>query len=503
MNRSISPGVPWPVPVAPKHVLALVVVGMGILFMPAEMYSGDPMTMREETRAILLRGELAVSESVAREYATKAEPGQYVVDNPSTGRAYSKYGSMAAILYALPLGLELLFEGHLPPFVSERRLVYLNVFNIALSVLAALSLQRSALRLGASPWLGAAYVAACFYTSFVWNYLRVQNSEIMQLLLFSWAFSAFLDIVDDRENNRHSAAVFRLWAACAALLLTKVAYLPLGPLFALGLLVDRRVRDRVSWPIAAWREASCHALLATVCLGTWAIVNHIKFGAPWLTGYHAWRPGSHGFTGSLEDSLPQLLFGVQWGLPFNFPLLLLAVPFVGHWLHRQPIRYGTVALIAAAYVSLIGLLPSWRGEMCYGPRYWLFVLPLAALPAVDALAACGRPRLGSIAWTLVVVGTLGYSASLQWHVNRKPFFAFYDLRAPLEQAAEIQASAFFVLNAYGKVIADMDRAQENLVDLEWWRDMKPRIDPAFAEQYEQHVRHVCRQSNLYWWPRGG
>jgi hypothetical protein len=55
------------------------------------MYPGDPVTMREETRAILLRGELAVSDRVVREYSS-GEPGQYIVDNPRNGRSYSKYG---------------------------------------------------------------------------------------------------------------------------------------------------------------------------------------------------------------------------------------------------------------------------------------------------------------------------------------------------------------------------------------------------------------------------
>lgn len=66
--------------------------------MPGEIYPGDPVTMREETRAILLRGELAVSDEVVRQYS-RGEPGQYIVDNPRNGRSYSKYGSMAAWFY--------------------------------------------------------------------------------------------------------------------------------------------------------------------------------------------------------------------------------------------------------------------------------------------------------------------------------------------------------------------------------------------------------------------
>ena len=98
----------------PGRLLLAIVAIVGVVCMPGDMYPGDPVTMREETRAILLRGELAVSDFVVREYS-RGEPGQYIVDNLRNGRSYSKYGSMAAWFYLLPMGLERLIEGDLPP----------------------------------------------------------------------------------------------------------------------------------------------------------------------------------------------------------------------------------------------------------------------------------------------------------------------------------------------------------------------------------------------------
>ena len=231
------------------------------------MYPGDPMAMREETRAILLRGELAVSEVVVREYAT-SELGQYIVDNPRNGRSYSKYGSMAAWFYLLPMGIERLIEGGLPPFSSPRRVVYLNFFDVLLSLLVAASLFRTAQRFGAAPWVAATYVGLCFYTTFLWNYLRVQNSDIMQLLLFAWAVTAFLDVLEARQERGGSwNSVIRLWLACGALLLTKIAYLLVGPLFAVGLLMDRKTRVGGSWLAAFVAETKVHIVPASVVVG--------------------------------------------------------------------------------------------------------------------------------------------------------------------------------------------------------------------------------------------
>jgi hypothetical protein len=486
-------------PCQARAVLVTTVIAVGIAVMPAEIYPGDPVTMREESRAILLRGEYAITDSVAQHYRETSETGQYVVDNPRNGRSYSKYGSMAAWFFVLPMAVERIVDGGLPPYVSESRLAYLNIFNVVLSALVAASLHRTARRMGALPWIATAYVLACFYATFVWNYLRAQNSEIMQLLLFSWAVTAFLDAVQARSRRATIAAVIRLWLACTALLLMKVAYVFVGPLFALGLIAERKHTEAIGWLAAIRRGGMVHVVPGLCCGALWAGNNFIKFGAPWRTGYHVWRPEIHGFTGSLGDSLPQLLGSQQWGLGFCFPVLLLALPWIGAWLRHDPVRYGTLAGIAATYVALIGMLPSWRGEMCYGPRYWMFVLPFAALPALDAIRWMARSKgLARLATAAVIVG-LGYSCWLQWQVNRWPFFTFYTLRAPLEHSSGLAAGAVFCLNSYGRLQADMYRCRNDLSQLDWWKVTKEHITPEYATQYERHVRETLSVSNLYWW----
>jgi hypothetical protein len=44
----------------PLRALVALVLLLGVVYMPAQIYPADPLTMREETRAILLHGELAV-----------------------------------------------------------------------------------------------------------------------------------------------------------------------------------------------------------------------------------------------------------------------------------------------------------------------------------------------------------------------------------------------------------------------------------------------------------
>lgn len=469
---------------------------MGILFMPREMYPGDPVTVREETRAILLHGELAVEPFVAKHYAETQERGQYVVENPNNGRSYSKYGSMLAVAYVLPMAVEWFVEGELPVFGSQRRTLYLNAFNILLSLLIAASLYRIARWFEADPWIAATYVALCFYTTFLWNHLRVQTSDIFQLLCFTWATSAFLDVLDARAGATKPLAFARMWAACAAMQLTKVSYVFIAPLFAVALLADRLRRSDDPPMLAIWKEARLHVIPAGLAAIALAALNWVKYGAPWITGYHVWRPEvTTLFGGDLSRSLFELAFSARWGLPYLFPVLLLAMPWMHSWVRRDPVAYGAVLGIASVYTILVGSMISWRGEMSYGPRYWIFSIPLVSLPAVDAIRWLARRQVASIAVAIGVAGILGHSFLNQMAVNRHSFFAYYYLLSPLENALNVETAEFFLDSSYGDVIREFET---RFPDLRWWENMQPKVRPDAAGAYENHVRQVLAPSNLYW-----
>lgn len=480
----------------PLQILVAVVLVMGAVFAPAEIYPGDPMTMREEARSIVERGELAISDAVVKNYEETSELGQFVVTNPRNGRSYSKFGSMAAWFFVVPLAAEKLVSGALPPYVSESRLFYLNVFNLALSVLIAASLYRTARRFDADSWIAATFVGLCFYTTFLWNYLRAQNSEIMQLLLFAWTVTAFLNVCEARSDSRKRAAVWSFWLAYAAILLIKTSYIFVGPLFLVAMIFKQWLANRSLTLAEATTALREHAMPALCAVALWCIVNTVKFGAPWLSGYHVWKPELHGLNGSLAEAVVGLAFSVQFGFLCCFPVLALALPFVWKWLCIRPAEYGAICLVAASYTVLIGSMPVWRGEWCYGPRYWLFVLPFLALPAVDGLVWLRRRSLvGGLAAICVGV-VFCYSAWLQIQVHRFPFFAYYALRLPLETIIPMHAPSAFERQGYGRILHDAYANRGNWNELEWWREVSPHMSQGGAQDFENHVQRVLAQSNL-------
>ena len=174
------------------------------------------------------------------------------------------------------------------------------------------------------------------------------------------------------------------------------------------------------------------------------------------------------------------------------------MPFMGGWFRSDPVRYGTLLGIGVTYLLVFAMLPCWRGEMCYGQRYWLFVLPFVALPAVDAIRSLASGT-SMVRMAVVLVGAgLLYSTALQWQVNKYSFLAFYSLRGPLETNAGIAAAHYFAHHSYGRVLWDCSRAQDQLTNLSWWKETRSLLRPEAAEAYEKHVRSVLKEQNVFW-----
>ena len=484
-------------------LLLCVVAVINLMWMPLSAMPGDPAAMREESRAILFRGELAISPAAARAYG---DSGQYVVKNEVNGRYYSKYGVMNGLFFTVPLAMERLAEGPLARGVRGNQVIYLNFFNWGLALLLAWILYHIAVHFGPTRRQAVLFVLATFYAGFLWHYLRAQNSEIFQVLLFAAAYLVFLTIVSRRRQNMSDSRwLWGLWALVAALELSKISHVAVGPLLALGLAVDRRLSAGAAagsgirpWGCALAAEARRHLLPGGLALAAPLLLNTIKFGGPWLTGYHVWKTEIVSLhAGVLPGAVWELLTSVQWGVFFNYPLLLLALPFLRRWLVRWPVEYGTAAVILVVYVILQGMLPTWRGEMGYGPRYFLFALPLAALPAMDfcqwVSESAGRWKARLAALAVAVM--LGYSLFLQLQVNRTPFFAFYQLRDDAELPMTAAREAFFRQHSYGRIYYEY---RSGLKRLPWWREIKEITPDRACRIHEMNADFWLSEADNYW-----
>jgi hypothetical protein len=408
------------------------VLAIGLATMPGMVYLGDPFAMREEARSIL-RGHLCVEPELAQSYGM---PGQFFVEHG--GRYYSKYGLMNSIMNLPPLAIERMITGSLPLETGPVRLLLLNLNNLALSSLIALMFYRLAGLFTRHDLARAAYVLTVFYGTFLWNYLRAQTGEIIHVLFFVGFYDGFSRFArswlggGDRPSSPPIAGLYLAWACLAALILTRISYLGLMAMpFALAAYALAR-----SWSgPAIWPVHPVHFLApaAGILLFVGGI-HSIKFGSPFLTGYHQWRPESHTLTGSAIEGLRGFLLDPRGSIFLHFPALLLASAGARRFARDYPLDSCAILGMAITYLFLLSKLPNWRGEACYGPRFLLFILPVLSLPfALVAERIFVHPSAAARALGIAACSTILIPAIwCQVQVNRLSFMAYYEFRQPLE-----------------------------------------------------------------------
>jgi hypothetical protein len=469
------------------RVLLAAVILIGLLGMPATLYPGDPGAWRAEARSFLMRGELDVPAAIV---INQGEPGQFFVLNRRNGKYYSKYGTLNGILNVVPL---------LAGQIAGDEAVGLGVFAIVLSTIIAYVLYDLTGYYTKVEWVRVAFVLLCFYTTYAWNYLRGTNSEPTQWLFFLLATRSLLRVNRSQEEGAarlRTIGAMWLWAGC--LCLTKESWVLLLPLLAGALIyLDyRKERSRSPWPGLPWRTI---ILPVTLICTVIAMNNWLKFGAPWLSGYHQWSDPNPkvDFMAAFYD----LTLSPQWSFFISFPPLLLAIPgWRRFW--REHKKEGIFILTVFAVYLLINILHgNWIGEYCYGPRYFLLILPLLALPAVYALEWAGRrirrPR-GYLTLAAVFAASL-FLVAVQWQVNRMDWFFRYQVEGDLGSLKAPQVREYFQHTHYAKINWDYWRARSDPTKIPYYDEIRVGLTPEQLGNFLSDIRFLWSHPNLYWW----
>jgi hypothetical protein len=484
--------------------LLLVVAVVGFLWMPAQFAAGDPLAWREEARS-LLAGELSVPAPVAQSLGA---PGQYFTLNERTGLYYSKYGIANSLMSLPPMWLERTLG--LPGGGEQPNLLLFNLWQVALGVVLAALLYALSGRYSDRPAVRALFVAAAFYCTPLWFYQRAQTSEIYQTILFVGFFmaaTAFLRPLRQdgpgRLDARAWACIAAAWACAAALVLTRIAYGLLLPILVL-LAMWCATRDR------SWRELRAPALGAALFLPPLAIVcllgaiNYVKFGAPWLTGYHQWRAETHWPVGDLGEGLHGFLFSPRFSIFVHFPLLLFALAACRRFARSHTLDAVAIASIFAVFLLLLAKTPSWAGEWTYGPRYLLPMLPVLALPFLtftDSLIE-GIASWRARAWTAAAVAVLAFSAYLQVEMNRLPFYIFYHARVALDRVQSPLLTDYFTNQHDAMIAVQLSRHRDDLEALPFVAEVKRLAPASYFEAYRHNLATQLDRGNRYLQPAG-
>jgi hypothetical protein len=472
--------------------------------MPGEFWGGDPIAWREETRSILLRGELNIPEDFGVAFG---ERGQFYVKHPRSGLYYSKFGFMNALMNLPPMWVQKRFNVGLGGSAmiaqtgQKPSLLLVNLWNIVLSVGLAGVLWVISGWYTNRLFTRAFFVLSCLYCTFFTYYQRAQSSEIYQALFFAAYFACLMPYLRGAARGGSTIWLALTWLFVATLLFTRVLYGLLLPLtVVLSLYTILRTRSRHDWQPALLRAAPMLVIPPALILVALGYLNYVRFGSPWLSGYHAWKPEQHLPVGRWQDGVWGLLFAARFSIFLYFPPLIFALLAVRRFARQYTLDAIVILSIFIVFLFVIGKIPTWAGEWTYGPRYVLFVLPMLALPFilfVDQLID-ERNRWSARAWTALIVVSFAYSTYLQIQVNRLPFWIYYQARAPLEAVTTDAIQAYFRDHHVGIIASDLLRHADDMENLPWWKDVDRLVAPQSLNYYRAQLHQLIKNGNWYW-----
>lgn len=388
------------------------VLALAVLTMPSQLYPGDNHTIRIAAANFYLTGDLGIDYSLKE----KLDPylsrkGQFFIENDSRKKFYSRYGEMNTLLFAIP---ELIRQ---PSDVgmSGDMVFYGNIQNLAFIILTTIYLF-SLLRIFGGSSAGASVIVWCaLYGTFVWPYLRAQTYEIIHLAFFLGVFYHFARFVQTGKGAQLIASQIFL----AMLVLSKNSFFLLYPALLVALWVAGY----------QWRRWSAVVIgCGSVALAAYFAVIYFKTGVLQITAEGAPNVDDLPRIGvfSMRYFFPNLReysIGANGSLFLLFPPLLLALPFWPQF-WRQRRSEATFLLMSFALTAVMQLFFNSRGELCYGPRYFVFILPAMSLPLLYAFrGGSARPLVSLVRLSLIVCSVLLFY--MHYNFCSRPFFMNY------------------------------------------------------------------------------
>jgi hypothetical protein len=486
-------------------ILLAFVTAVGVLCMPSTFLPGDPLAWREESRA-MLRGELAVDPRLATGYG---ERGQYFVETAQAdgSRWYSKYGIANSLMSLPPTLVDQWIHGVRTPGETPDVLIY-NLYQVFLTVLVAAVLFHLAGRYTARPLTRVLYVLATLYATHLWFYQRAQSAESYLALFYTAWFALFTRYLSSisrtggRPDRRAHLALTGSWLFAGLLVTTRIIF---GLLLPVIVVIVTWAMWRLN-PSLRWRQAATDAafILLPPCaiLLTLGLINQVKFGSPFLTGYHVWMPEAHRIIPGYWEGVVGFFADVRSSIFVYFPVLVFALFATRRFARQHPLDALVMWTTFAVILVATGKTLHWHGAWTYGPRYLIFGLPVVSLPFILWVDwFLDRPRR-VVTWLAAgaTAVTLLASAYVAERKNRLDFFVNYRLAEELAPFGDASTEAYFEKNHSGWISADIYAHRRRVEDLAFMKAVWDRVPMDRLTDLRWRVAFFSRHYNYYWAP---
>ena len=450
--------------------IAITVAVVNFISMPAKFYAGDAYAIKSEAINLVRKGEFGFRKSEKARIAPFLEVReQYYIFNELTGRYHNRWGLFNLALFSLP---EMVNIGKHEPLFKEGNIkanksVILahNVFNIILSVILALFLYKTALLFTRINTLSIFLVFSTLYGSFAWNYMRTQSYEIFHLTLFTaffYYYVLFLRAVDGRHRFTSYSSFYFYNLCLAGLCLSKSFYFYLYPLlfFPLCAKLIRNSGEGIVKGLVRHRANLSRVVLAGVLtMLVFLLFSYIFYGEIFF-GYLKNHPHQQQLAYSyifIPARLHDYFVSANRSLFVHMPLLITGLLGFPWYLRKYPYEASFLLgafLFAVVYFSFIYTV----GEWCYGPRFFLFLLPVMCLPTAYLFEIFISRRqhlaLSALVAALLLISVISLRA--QMNLNSRDFHLRYLLAGVLQQRVDLppEIKSYFEHANYAVIARD-------------------------------------------------
>lgn len=376
----------------------LLIFFISIYFLTAggHYYSSDGETIYLVTRALVEDGTIFIKE-------TNVLP-QLAIQNAPNGQAapvVMPAQSIAMIpLYLFGKVLTYLFTDQYDTYLLHLSTSFFNALVTALTVLLFFLFL---MRLGYILKMALITAGVFGLTTIAWPYSKFDFSEpLLSLFVLSAVYWAYLFRLESRYYQAFLAGGF-----LGLTVMTKVAgvivVIPVTIYFLWTLGVKWR-RDRKSGELV--RLFLIFGITQVLFISILPIYNYIRFSSLFTTGYINVR-----FSTSLLTGLYGLFFSTGKGLLFYSPTVVLL--FLGMAKFYRSHREEAVLLMSLIVTGLFfyAKLWVWHGDVAWGPRYLVYLIPMIMVPAVEVFTSFSNWNL-PLKMVIVVVLVLGFLVQL-------------------------------------------------------------------------------------------
>ena len=328
-------------------------------------------------------------------------------DDMPPGRDGKTYGIAAigtVLVHAPGAVLAALTHETAPRHDVLLRPIFTHLAPAALGALACLMFFGLLRDLGRSARTASLCTAILACATTVWVYARMPYGEIIQVASFVGLFRYTLRVL--RDPTKGNALWLGVWAG--VLFNTKYVYATAIAGAALLIAWSLRKQRAELKRVVLWASVTAGPLLVLALL-----YNYLRFGSITQTGYEPYL--SWYFGGSIFDGAWGMLASANKSALLYSPPLVLAVLGWPRAIREHRMLGIALAVLVVPTFIVYCTYRSWSGDYAWGPRYFVWTIPVLLVGLawfVDAMGRYKRALVGAVIAAGIIVQLLG--SALYW-----------------------------------------------------------------------------------------